>query len=153
MFCSKCGTQNPEDAKFCSKCGAELGVSIALAAAPPPVRTWKPITAGILSIIAGACGVIGGLLVAVLAEAIARGLRSFPMWPYVGPAVRIETMAGMAIPIIILGIVAIAGGIYALRRRIWGLAIAGSICAVFGPWFLLGILAIIFVTMGKDEFK
>jgi uncharacterized membrane protein len=27
MFCSKCGTENPEGAKFCSKCGAELGVA------------------------------------------------------------------------------------------------------------------------------
>ena len=27
MFCSKCGTENPEGAKFCSKCGAEFGVS------------------------------------------------------------------------------------------------------------------------------
>lgn len=25
MFCSKCGTENPEDAKFCSKCGAGMG--------------------------------------------------------------------------------------------------------------------------------
>ena len=29
MFCSKCGTENPEGAKFCSKCGAELGAPIA----------------------------------------------------------------------------------------------------------------------------
>jgi uncharacterized membrane protein len=27
MFCSKCGTENPEEAKFCSKCGAGLGVA------------------------------------------------------------------------------------------------------------------------------
>jgi len=27
MFCPKCGTENPEGAKFCSKCGAEFGVS------------------------------------------------------------------------------------------------------------------------------
>jgi len=25
MFCSRCGAENPEGAKFCSKCGAELG--------------------------------------------------------------------------------------------------------------------------------
>ena len=28
MFCSKCGTENPDGAKFCSKCGVELGSSI-----------------------------------------------------------------------------------------------------------------------------
>jgi len=27
MFCSKCGTENPEEAKFCSKCGAGLGAT------------------------------------------------------------------------------------------------------------------------------
>ena len=27
MFCPKCGTENPEGAKFCSKCGAEFGIS------------------------------------------------------------------------------------------------------------------------------
>jgi uncharacterized membrane protein len=26
MFCSQCGAENPEGAKFCSKCGAKLGV-------------------------------------------------------------------------------------------------------------------------------
>ena len=39
MFCSKCGTENPEGAKFCSnpKCGAELG-----APAKPSEATAKP---------------------------------------------------------------------------------------------------------------
>jgi uncharacterized membrane protein len=37
MFCSKCGTENPEGAKFCSKCGAELG-----AAATPTKGAAKP---------------------------------------------------------------------------------------------------------------
>ncbi len=37
MFCSKCGAENPEDAKVCSKCGAELAVS-----AGPPEGEAKP---------------------------------------------------------------------------------------------------------------
>jgi uncharacterized membrane protein len=37
MFCSKCGTENPEGAKFCSKCGAELG-----APAKPSETIAKP---------------------------------------------------------------------------------------------------------------
>jgi uncharacterized membrane protein len=27
MFCSKCGTENPGEARFCAKCGAELAAS------------------------------------------------------------------------------------------------------------------------------
>jgi hypothetical protein len=43
----------------------------------------------------------------------------------------------MGIPMIILGVVAIVGGIYALKRRIWGLALTGSISVPFsvsGSW-------------------
>ena len=29
MFCSKCGAENPDGAKFCSKCGADLGAAVA----------------------------------------------------------------------------------------------------------------------------
>ena len=48
----------------------------------------------------------------------------------------------------------IVGGIFALRRRVWGLALAGAICAFLVPaGFILGILAIIFVAMGKREFE
>ena len=37
MFCSKCGTENPDGSKFCSKCGAELG-----APAKPSEAEAKP---------------------------------------------------------------------------------------------------------------
>ena len=46
MFCPKCGTENPEGAKFCSKCGAELG------AAPTPSETSEA-SANLQSNIAG----------------------------------------------------------------------------------------------------
>ena len=62
-------------------------------------------------------------------------------------------MAAIGGPLIVIGVVAIVGGVYALRRRIWGLALAGSICALMGPWAILGILAIIFVALGKSEFE
>ena len=41
-------------------------------------------------------------------------------------------------PSLVLGIIAILGGIYALRRRIWGLALAGSICALSPLGLFLG---------------
>lgn len=110
-------------------------------------KTWKPTTAGILSIIAGAMGLIVGTVIALLGGAFAWLLGLVPMVP--------DLLTLSFIPLIILGIVAIVGGIYALRRRVWGLALAGAICAFLipPPITVLGILAIIFVAMGKGEFE
>jgi hypothetical protein len=103
-------------------------------------ETWKPTTAGILSIIAGAFQVVIGM-----GLAIAGGIAGvFTGIPWLGAA------GG---PLTVIGIVAIVGGAYALKRRIWGLALAGAICALFGPLGILGILAIIFVALGKGEFE
>ena len=105
------------------------------------MRTWKPTVAGILSIIAGAFTFLVGLGVAIRAE---RATRILFHW-------RAETIGIIAI---VLGIIAIVGGVFAIRRRIWGLALAGAICALFPPHVsVLGILAIIFVVLSKDEFS
>ena len=106
-------------------------------------RTWKPMVGGILSIIAGVIQLLLGI-----GFAVGIGLAgSLPI-----PGFPTGALAAFAIPIIILGIVALIGGIFALKRKKWGLALAGSICALFGPW-ILGIPAIIFVIMGKSEFE
>jgi len=106
-------------------------------------KTWKPTTAGILSIVAGAFGLLGAIIVGVVGETIA-GLEQIP---------GMSTLfAAIAIPLIIIAIIAIVGGVYALKRRIWGLALAGTICSLFCMW-LLGIPAIIFVILGKSEFS
>ena len=106
-------------------------------------KTWKPTTAGILSIIAGVFGLLGAIVVGVIGGTIA-GLEDIP---------GLGTLfAAIAIPLIIIAIIAIVGGVYALKRRIWGLALAGTICSLFCMW-LLGIPAIIFVILGKSEFR
>ena len=112
-------------------------------------KTWKPTTAGILSIIAGIVGLLSGIGLAVgVGLALLRSLTDLV------PRVPGEILAVFGIPWIILGIVAIIGGIYALKRRIWGLALAGSICASLHPLtWLLGIAAIVFTAIGKSEFQ
>ena len=108
-------------------------------------KTWKPTTAGILAIIAGFIGVILGLVLAVVGGIL--GTIIGVIVPFIGGAV-----GGLfAIPLI-LGIIAIVGGAYALKRRVWGLALGGSICALLCTWFL-AIPAIIFVVLGKGEFS
>ena len=102
-------------------------------------KTWKPTTAGILSIVAGALSLIMGIVFAAIGD-VAGAFAG--MW-------GLGAITGG--PAIALGIVSIIGGIFAMRRRIWGLALAGAICAIL-PTFVIGILAIIFVSLGKREF-
>ena len=175
-FCPGCGAPTIPLTEVCTKCGTRVAKAI-------KERTWKPTAAGILCIIAGVGGVVPAILVALFFVFVVGG------WPIF-----------IAAPVVIVGIiaiVAIVGGIYAQRRRVWGLALAGSIFALIGPvtlvilvlsffisagagigeinltfpeilarisssWHLIGlivvfgipgILAIIFVTKGKREFK
>lgn len=114
-------------------------------------KTWMPTTAGILSIIAGAIGLLFGI-----GLTLGFGLLGALVGWFAGsiPGLLGGLLAVLAIPWIILGIVAVVGGIYALRRRLWGLALAGAICALLcSPGFILGTLAIIFVALGKKEFE
>jgi uncharacterized membrane protein len=48
MFCSKCGAENPEEAKFCSRCGAALGLPTAAKPEPETTVGISPNLAGFL---------------------------------------------------------------------------------------------------------
>ena len=52
--------------------------------------------------------------------------------------------------LLFLGILAVVGGISAIRRKRFGVSLAGAICALISG--ILGILAVIFVALGKREF-
>ena len=118
-------------------------------------KTWKPTTAGILTIIAGATGIGVGVLIALLGGLV--GLGGTIAGTLGEPAI-VALLGGLAGiigiiggGIIGLGVVAIVGGIFALKRKLWGLALAGAICAI--PCSsVLGILATIFVSLGRREF-
>jgi hypothetical protein len=113
---------------------------------------------GVLSIIAGALQIIGGgIAVAVLIGLTVWGrMHYLPAVPWM-PGDWFEmgmVPAWVAIavaPIPILGIVAVIGGAFALRRKSFGMSLAGAICAL--PIIILGILAIIFVAVSRKEFE
>ena len=119
-------------------------------------KTWMLRTAGILCIIGGT------IIAAPAAMMVAESLGPAPSHADPGGYI---VMIFFGVPSIILGTVAIVGGIYALKRRVWVLALTGSIViAIPGSLLIftganligsciLGILAIIFVIVGKGEFK
>jgi hypothetical protein len=128
-------------------------------------KTWKPTVAGILVIIPGAIGVVGG---ATWAIPIVKDLilkEEISGWSGLG-----IVLLPWALSALFAGIIAVVGGIYTLRRKSWGPALAGSIFALPG-WVVLGVLlptgltpavaagtvlgvlAIVFVIMGRREFE
>jgi hypothetical protein len=146
VFCRNCGGELFGSEPVCPYCGALTASSTGAEKMGVVGGTWMPLTAGILAIIAGATGVIFGIVVATLGI-LAGGLVAVIGVPAIGGIV-----AGAAAIPLAVGITAIIGGVCALRRRIWGLALAGTICSLFPVWFL-GIPAIIFVVLGKGEFE
>ena len=133
-------------------------------------RTWKPKAAGVLSIISGAIEIILGALVLFFGSMISSlvggwqnwlgdwgGMSDFgtlPVMPDIaGMILTVATVIGIVL--IIIGVIAVVGGIHSIQRRRWGLALAGAILSFpFLPLGgILGLLAIIFVSMGKKEFS
>ena len=115
----------PND-KFCMNCGTRLSDYVEVVSVGA-AQTWKPTAAGTLTISAGVLGLIVGIVLIGRSPLFTMGLLA-----------------------IMISIVAVAGGLCALKRRVWGLALAGSICSVF-CW--LGIPAIIFIALSKQEFS
>jgi hypothetical protein len=109
---------------------------------------------GVLSIIGGALEVIGGVIIALLTIGI-RILVKLALIPFhpgdwgghVVPFIPFWLII-VGVPIFALGVVAIVGGISALS---FGLSLAGAICAL--PSNVLGILAVIFISLSKKEFE
>jgi len=120
-------------------------------------KQWMPQVAGILDIVSGAAGLAIGLFIAVgrhAARAAAAGAAAPPRMPGFGmfPLMPGIFGPGLGIALIVISVLAIVGGVFALRSRVWGLALAGSIAAVISGR-LLGIVALVFAVLGRRDFR
>ena len=111
---------------------------------------------GVLSIVAGAFEVNGGGIMLASAKL---GVQ-FRLWDFaLYPGIWLEHIIPVDSPwfiimgglLVVLGIIAILGGIWALRRRSFGLSLAGAVCIL--PLGILGIVAIVCIALAKREFE
>jgi hypothetical protein len=107
---------------------------------------------GILSIMAGVFEINAGVLIFLTG-----GIEPYPLWifPFLEGVWWVALQHGWLVIIggllLALGTLSVAGGISAIRRKRFGLSLAGAICALLSG--LLGILAVIFVALGRREFR
>ena len=111
-------------------------------------KTNKPTTVGILNIITGALGIIGAISM-FIGFGVVSGALGIPTG-YI-PGFVPGIVLGMAIPSLLIAILALVGGIFAVQRKQWGWTLAGSIAAivVFLP---LGIASTVLSAQSKNEF-
>ena len=120
-------------------------------------RTWKPTMAGILNIISGVLLLIGGITIINLSGTpMAAAITSYHLYSVGSSGAVTPEAASLIISVttallIILGAVALLGGICAVKRKFWGLALTGAISASLSLLFP-GIPAIALTALSKKDF-
>ncbi|MAG14715.1 MAG: hypothetical protein CL874_02375 [Dehalococcoidales bacterium] len=118
--------------------------------------TWKPIVAGILNMIVGTFNLLGMLIIIVVLVAIGSGILALssvmnliPLWL---SGIAQGLLVIIAILLAIFSAIPLMGGIYAVQRKNWGLALAGSIVAILSS-IPVGITSTVLVALAKNEFE
>ncbi|MBL7165881.1 MAG: hypothetical protein ISS55_05295 [Dehalococcoidales bacterium] len=109
-------------------------------------KTRRPMIGGILTIVSGALASLGAVNYAVGLGNIS-GLGKGDIPPFV-PSI----IFGVPALSIVIGVLALAGGILAMQRKKWKWSLAGSIAGTLSV-LPLGIPAIILIALSKDEFE
>jgi len=116
-------------------------------------RRWMPTAGGVLNIVSGGIGLLNSLVVCAVVIVSRIDLSFFDFKGEFGLLVAIFAIYfAYGAVTFILGIISIVGGVYSLKRRHWGWALAGSICSAF-PFTITGVPALVFIIMGKKEFS
>jgi hypothetical protein len=111
---------------------------------------------GVLSIISGAFGVLSLIMIVLIIIMVIYVSRTggFSDIPYTSETLYIVYIiyGVMGLGMLLLGVLAIIGGVFALKKMHWGWALAGSIAATI-TFFPCGIASIIFIAKAQAEFK
>jgi uncharacterized membrane protein HdeD (DUF308 family) len=113
------------------------------------LETGKPVVGGIFSIVCGSLNILFGILI-LIASIVAGAMDQ----SYINPGRDIATtlITIVAFFLVILGILSIIGGIRALRRYSWGMALAGAILSIISVIWVLGVPSVILIALSRKEF-
>jgi hypothetical protein len=113
-------------------------------------RTSKPTTAGILNIISGVLGILGSFFFIIAFSAVSTfmGTPEMAGVPEFVPGIILV----MGVPIFLISVLALVGGIFGVQRKYWGWSLAGSIGAII-VFLPLGIASTVLVSQSKGEFE
>lgn len=135
--CVSCGRAMAWDANVCPYCGHDYRMVMQPQMAPKK-ESAMPVIGGVLILLASLGYLIGGGILAA-GSTVLLGLS-------LGTSAVGVVCGGV---LIILGVISLMGGIYAIQRRNFGLALVGGIFVIPS---ILGLIGMILVAVSKDEF-
>jgi hypothetical protein len=111
-------------------------------------KTARPVVAGVFNIVIGSFCVLGAIAIGTGALLFIHATgNTFGIMPAGAGVISLL----ICLPLIALGTLSIAGGICEVQRRMWGLALLGSIAAARIST-VLGIVSIVLTAVSKNEF-
>ncbi|MFC1893330.1 hypothetical protein ACFLYR_04760 [Chloroflexota bacterium] len=113
-------------------------------------KTAKPIVAGVFNIIIGAFSILFAISY-FIGFTVVGGAWDIPGMGSI-PSFVPGVVLGTAIIALLIAVLTLVGGIFAVQRKQWGWALAGSIAAIFSYLIPLGIVAVLLVAISKNEF-
>jgi ribosomal protein L40E len=165
MKCTNCGASNAEGANYCSHCGRDLAQR---AVEPADVRQRQCVQCGrSIGWDAFVCAYCGhdyrvkskpgteGYLVTGSVLTIVAGILSILLLTIVVGQAGDLTNEGMALVITsaVCSVLGVVGGLAALMRRWFPLAVLGAVCAIFGPAFFFAIPGLALIATSAARFK
>ena len=116
----------------------------------------RALIGGILSIVGGGFGVLIGAGIALFAFLLLNTIFNGPSFRGNVPPddfllVMKLVYGGMGFFDVLVGALAVVGGVMAVKRKNWGMALAGAIAASV-TFYPVGITAVIFVSMSQPDF-
>ena len=111
-------------------------------------KTPRPVIGGILNIVIGSIGLLVAFTLFLLMF-----VTNIDFQDYLGifPDFVTAMVLFAASVMLLLSLFVLVSGVFALERRYWGLALAGSIVAAI-TGNLLGIAALVLIAISRDEF-
>ena len=116
-------------------------------------RTWMPTAVGILNIVAGVLALLGALAL-IFVGAVTTTVPEMTEDPDDDlPLALVSGLIwGLTVLLLVAALVAITGGVVALRRSGWAWPLAGAIAALFCA-LPVGTLALVFVVLAEPELR
>jgi len=152
--CVTCGRTIDWQANVCQYCGHDFRMPLVQ---PAPPRSSKPVVGGVLIILAGVLSLAMSVMMVVIDPADLEAWGYDPSASYDMSLSDLEEALGVCGAIgLVLALVAILGGTFAVMRKSFAFAIIGGICAIIGFGFVvgsvLGLVGLILVALSRSEF-